>query len=133
GTSFGQGDDVGIKFPKQAGEPGAQSAKAADDFNRDKQDVVLATELAQCLQIPVRRHDDAACALHRFDEHRCNRFGSFTLDDAGRLLDAPLAVGGWVERTADAVRMWRGRMDETGEWEIKWPSAVWQSGQAGSG
>ena len=71
--------------------------------------------------------------MHRFDEHRRNRFGSFALDDAGGLLDTPLAVGDRIERTADAVRMRSGRMDETGQWEIEWPIAVWQSGQAGGG
>ena len=48
----------------------AGAAEARDDLVEDQQDVVRGADLAQALQIALRRHDDARRARERLDDHR---------------------------------------------------------------
>src|SRR5690606_37350025 len=46
----------------------SQTAKRGDHFVENQQDTVLVADLAQALQIPLGRHNDARRAGHRFDD-----------------------------------------------------------------
>src|SRR5262245_37454024 len=101
-----------------AGEPGAEAPKTRDDFVRNEENVLVTTKLAQSGQITIGRNDNAARALHRFNKHGRDGLGTFTLDDAFCLRNAPLSVGLSVQRTVRSVRMRSGSVDKAGQWQI---------------
>ena len=68
GDLLGDVDDVGCDAKGLGPRPGAHAAKAGDDLVKDQQNVVRGADLAQALQVALRRHDDASRAGHRLDD-----------------------------------------------------------------
>ena len=60
----------------------AEAAEAGDHFVENQQDAVLRADLAQLLQIALRRNQHAGRAGHRLDDHRGDRRRVVQRDDA---------------------------------------------------
>src|SRR5947207_2916217 len=59
------------------GEPFSGSAEAAHHFVADEEDSVTIADLAQALEIAIRRDDDAVRSCDRLDENRGDGLRSF--------------------------------------------------------
>ena len=82
GHALGERDHVRRNAEVLRGERLAQTAEAADHFVENEQDAVLRTDVAQLLQIALRRDEDAARARDRLDDHRRDVGGIVQGDDA---------------------------------------------------
>jgi hypothetical protein len=60
----------GVTPKRLRAEGVAGAAEAGDDLVEDQQDAVLVADLAQALQVALRRHQHAGGAGHRLDDHR---------------------------------------------------------------
>ena len=68
--ALGAGDQVRIEVEPLAGEPGAHPAVARDHLVGDEQHVVAPADLADGVQVSLRRRVDAAGTDHRLAEER---------------------------------------------------------------
>jgi hypothetical protein len=62
------GDEVGCNAQRLGGKGRSQPSESGDDLIEEQQDAVLAGDLAQSLEIALRRRQHAAGAGHRFDD-----------------------------------------------------------------
>ena len=78
--AFGEGED--IRFDAVAGEREhfAGASEAADHLVGDQQDIVLVADGAHAGEVVVRRHENAADALHRFGDQGGHGFRPFADD-----------------------------------------------------
>ena len=76
------------------GERRAEAAEAGDDLVEDQQDAVLVADLAQPLEIALRRDQHAGRAGHRLDDDRGDGRGVVQRDDALELVGELGAVLG---------------------------------------
>src|SRR5947207_11261291 len=97
-------------------EPFPGAAEAAHDFVADEEDAVAVADLAESLEISVRRNDQAIGAGHRLDENRRDGVATFVREDlldlgetsrgecrvAVALAIEMTAVFVWIEKTNDA-------------------------------
>ena len=86
GDALGGGDDVGRDAEIVRGERRAETAEAGDDLVEDQQNAVLGADLAQLLQIALRRDQHAGRAGHRLDDDRGDGRGVMQRDDALQLV-----------------------------------------------
>ena len=73
---LGDGHDVGPDSHRLRAEPTARPPETADDLVCDQQDAVLVDDALDFGPIGLRRHDDAAGALHRFRDECGDVFGT---------------------------------------------------------
>src|SRR5262245_15440486 len=103
---LGERHQVGLDSVARTAEPVAGAPEPADDLVGDEQQPVLVADLADAVEISLRRDDRAARVLHRLENHGGNRLGALGLDDAvdlvGALQRAPRLLG--AIRAAVAVR-----------------------------
>ena len=84
--ALGEGDHVGNDAVALGGEGGAEAAEAGDDLVEDQQDAVLVADLAQALEIALRRRQNAGGAGHGLDDHGGDGGGVVQRDDALQLV-----------------------------------------------
>ena len=70
--ALGHGQQVGRHAEVLRGERRAEPPQARDHLVEDEQDAVAVADLAQSLQIALRRDQHAGRARHRLDDHRGN-------------------------------------------------------------
>ena len=70
GQRLGRGDDVRLVAEALAAEVVAEAAPGADHLVGDQQHVVLVADLADPLEVAVRRDEAAAGVLDRLEDHR---------------------------------------------------------------
>ena len=104
GNPLGHADDVGLDVPVLDGEVLAGAPEAGLHFIDNEDNPMMITDLANRLEEAVRRHNVAAFALNRLDDHRCHLFrrrggGEDLVELAQRHLATP---GGFVH-TGGAV------------------------------
>ena len=86
GEALGGADDVGHHAEILGREAGAEAAEAGDDLVEDQQDAVLVADLAQPLQVALRRDQHAGRARDRLDDHRGDVRRVVQRDDALQLV-----------------------------------------------
>ena len=84
--ALGEGDHVRDDAVALGGEGGAEAAEAGDDLVEDEQDAVLVADLAQALEIALRRRQNAGGAGHGLDDHGGDGGGVVERDDALQLV-----------------------------------------------
>ena len=86
GDALCEGDHVRQHAVALGGERVAETAEAGDDFVEDQQDAVLLGDLAQPLEIALRRRQHAGRSGHRLDDHGGDGVGAVQPDDALELV-----------------------------------------------
>src|SRR5919197_2135571 len=79
--ALGDGDDVGDDVPVLTGEPATGPPEAGHDLVENEQDAVPVADLADRLQVAVRRRDDPVRPGDRLEEHGGNGVRTFVLED----------------------------------------------------
>ena len=73
GQALGGQDHVRLDVVLLRAEPGAEAAEAVDDLVGDQQDAVVVADLADALEVALRRGEDAAGVLDRLHDHHRDR------------------------------------------------------------
>ncbi len=72
GETLRAGDHVGCHVELAGGKRIAETAKASDDLIKDEQDVVLGADLADALQVALRRRQHTGTARDRLNDLTVN-------------------------------------------------------------
>jgi TetR/AcrR family transcriptional regulator len=112
GDALRRHHDVGHDVEVIRREGRAEPAEARDDLVEDEQDAVLVADLAQPLEVALRRHEHAGRARHRLDDEGGDGRGIVQRDDALELVGelgavlgqaAGEGVAGGIVRVPDVV------------------------------
>ena len=82
GHALGKVQHVGHNAVIVGAEVGAHAAKACDDLVKNQQDAVLVADLAQALEVALRRQVPAGAARHRLNDHSGDVAGVMQRQDA---------------------------------------------------
>ena len=104
GNALGEGDEIGRDAEILARKRLAQAAEAGNHLVEYQQDAVLVANLAQALQIALRRDQHAARTRHRLDDHRGDVGGIVQRDDALLQLVGELGARGRLAARKCAAR-----------------------------
>ncbi len=98
GDALGERDHVRDDAVALGRERGAQTAEAGDDLVEDQQDAVLVADLAQALEVALRRRQHAGRARHRLDDDGRDGGGVVQRDETVEIVGkmrAPLRARPW--------------------------------------
>mmetsp|Transcript_6064 Transcript_6064/g.24216 ORF Transcript_6064/g.24216 Transcript_6064/m.24216 type:complete len:373 (+) Transcript_6064:1199-2317(+) len=107
GDALGHGHQVGRDAEGLRAERVAGAAEAGDDLIEDQQDAVLVADLAQPLQIALRRNQHAGGAGHRLDDDGGDGRGVVQRHEALQVVGKLGAVLGHADRERIARRVMR--------------------------
>ncbi|ESX66271.1 hypothetical protein X759_27835 [Mesorhizobium sp. LSHC420B00] len=112
GDALGESDHIGIDAEDLArGEDMAKPAEARHHLVGDIEDVVVAADLADALEIAVGRHDDTARGLHGLTNESADSVGADPGHRVAELLDQEIGEGGKAHALRPAERIGRGQLD----------------------
>ena len=92
GDALGEGQHVRQHAVTLGGKGKAEPAVAGDDLVEDQQDAVLLGDLAQPLQIALRRRQHAGRSRHRLDDHGGDGVGAVQIDQPLQLVGEMRAI-----------------------------------------
>ena len=92
GDALGEGQHVRQHAVAFGGEGEAEPAVAGDDLVEDQQDAVLLGDLAQPLEIALRRRQHAGRSGHRLDDHGGDGVGAVQVDQLLQLVGEMRAI-----------------------------------------
>ena len=88
---------------------------AADHLVAHEQHLVVVADLAHPGPVALGRGERAAGVLHRFHEHRSDRFRPFHLDPQREVVGTPQRAGVEVHAVVAAVSVGRLHLDRAGQ------------------
>src|SRR6185437_10276398 len=94
GHGFGERNEVGCHSEALCAEVLSDTTKARDDFIEYEQYAVARTDVAESVQVAVRRNDYAGGALHGLYYHRRDGVCPMLLDEFAELVSEMRAPGG---------------------------------------
>ena len=92
GDALGEGEHVRQHAVTLGGEGKAEPAIAGDDFVEDQQNAVLLGDLAQPLEVALRRRQHAGRSRHRFHDHGGDGGGAMQIDQPLQLVGEMRAI-----------------------------------------
>ena len=112
---LGQRHHVRLDPIAGAAEPVADPPEPADHLVRHQQDAVLVADLADAVEVALRRHDRTAGVLDRLEDDRGHRRGVLVSDDAVDLVRALERAGGRIGAVRAPVAVRHRRAKAAGE------------------
>src|SRR5436190_22470972 len=90
----------------------AEPSETGHHLVRDIEDVIVAADLADALEITIRRHDDTARCLHRLADESADLLRPDASDRIAELIYEEIGEGGDINTFRPPERIGRGQLHD---------------------